>query len=359
MTYSIAEIGLNHNGDYSHAKLLMLAAKEAGFSAVKFQNFKASDVYVSGERSGTYHLMGQEISIYELHERLEMQASFFRDCRAYASQLGIDFMSSPIGLESLKLLVDLNPAAIKISSYEITNLPFLEACAETNLPLVMSTGGCSVREVAEAIDLVSSYHDDFQILHCVVQYPTQFSNANLKCILSMREIFGVPVGFSNNGFIDGEGRIDYAQIPYCCGLLGCSSYEVHITLDRQGEGVDQGFSIEPNEQRKTIIALKEGNEKRFSDFESIDEEILGSGVKRSAIDENYVRSFAFKKLFYIRDMSVGTVLSASDFRALRPGEFQVKDGLDPKFNRIVEGLSLTKAVRAMDPVRLSDFKNGR
>lgn len=357
MTYSIAEIGLNHNGDYPHAKLLMTAAKEAGFSAVKFQNFKASDVYVSKNKAGTYHLMGQEISIYELHENLEMGASFFRDCRAYASALDIDFMSSPIGLESLKLLIDLDSAAIKISSYEITNLPFLAACAETKLPLVMSTGGCSVREVADAIDLVSTYHDSFQILHCVIQYPTLLSNANLRSIHSMREIFGVPVGFSNNGFINRDGDIDYLKIPYACGLLGCSSYEVHITLDRQGEGVDQGFSIEPEEQRKTIIALKEGYEKRSLGFETIDEEILGSGVKKPGDYEYYVRSFAFKKLFYIRDLSAGTVVSADHMRALRPGESKVEDGLDPKFGRIIEGLSLRRPVKAMEPVRLSDFKN--
>ena len=191
-----------------------------------------------------------------------MENSFFKECASYSKSLEIDFFSSPIGLKSLQLLLDVDATAIKISSYEITNIPFLTACAETKLPLIISTGGCLVSEIAEAVECVQRYHTNFELLHCVIQYPSTYKNANLNCIKTMRDIFGIPVGFSNNGFLNAGGQIDYTDIPFACGVLDSSSYEVHITLDRKGPGVDQGFSIEPFEQIETVRALARGNEKK-------------------------------------------------------------------------------------------------
>lgn len=351
---SIAEIGLNHNGDLEHAFRLMDAAKSAGFQSVKFQNFEASQIYVGEGRAGCYSLLGKEIPIEQLHVDLERPREFFAECRKYAEQLGLKYGSSPIGLKSLTELMDLEPAYVKISSYELTNLPFLKVVRDCGAPIILSTGGASIAEIAEAVDVISSRASDFQLMHCVIEYPAKLGDANLACIESMRAIFGVPVGFSNNGFVDEKGDIDSEIIPYYSGLMGASSYEVHVTLDRHGEGPDQGFSIEPEEQKQTILALKRGCAERHL-RDGLGHPCLGSSVKRIGSNEEYVRRFAHKRLYYSIDKDAGDKISERDMCALRPGAYQSMGEL-PKNIGIIDGLRLTRSVRKYDPVVWADFK---
>lgn len=356
MVFSIAEIGLNHNGDIDHAKRLIDSAADAGFSSVKFQNFKADEVYCDRSSAGTYRLMGQMIGIYDLHLSLEMKADFFRECKAYAEYRGVTFFSTPTGSSGLLDLLQIDCRLLKLSSYQLTNIPFLREAAETKVPLIISTGGATLAEVAKAVEIVSSYHDNFQLLHCVIQYPAALDCANLQCIKSLRDVLGVPVGFSNNGFISDHGSIDYEAIPYHVGLVGGTAYEVHITLDRQGSGVDQGFSIEPHEQKVTLERLREGQCDRENGSEKIDQRILGSGVKRILPEEKYVRSFAFAKLFYSRDLKKGHPLSHQDVKIVRPGELGVRpDLIDPSALPLLLGVPIQVDVQASAPVLQADF----
>ncbi len=325
--FTIAEIGLNHNGDIDLAKKLIDSAYFAGCSSVKFQNFETDEVYIQGKKAGKYNLLGKEINIYDLHKQLEIEHEFLSELKIYAEDKGLYFFSAPMGKNSLDTLLKLECDLIKISSYEISNIPWINTVAQTQKPIIMSCGGATISEIDRALNEIYKFHQNVAIMHCIIKYPADINDANLKVMGSLRSAFGVPVGFSNNGFIH-DGAIDFNEIPFSAAALGMDLYEIHITLDRAMDGVDQGFSTEPEELKSMIKTINDTREKYIQGRNfSINQNYLGSGIKQTFECEKYVRAFAYKSIFTTKAVKKGEKLNSKNIKCLRPGEY--KSGLEP------------------------------
>ncbi len=318
--FFIAEIGLNHNQDLDLAKQMIDVAVDAGCSAAKFQTFQAEHVYVGGGRAGTYRLMGKDIPIYELHESLEMSAEWVRELKAHCDERGIVFFSAPIGTRALDMLDDVGTALFKISSYELTNLPFVEEVAERGKSVILSTGAATLGEVEAAVELLGANNCPVALMHCVTQYPAPFDAANLGAMGTLRSAFAVPVGFSDNGFTNANGDIDSLRVPEAAAMLGADLFEIHITTSRTLPGPDHGFATEPEELKAMVRRMQALRiEYNAGQREAVDPVLLGRSAKRTLDGEQYVREFAFKSVFAIRDIAEGERLTKENTRVLRPG----------------------------------------
>ena len=328
--FTIAEIGLNHNGDIKLGKKLIDAAHDAGCTSVKFQNFETEEVYIEGEKAGKYELLGENIEIYKLHKNLEIEFDFLSELKQYAEDKGLYFFSAPMGNNALKMLMDLDCDLVKIASYEISNLPWIRKVAETQKPIIMSCGGARLEEVDRALNEIYKFHSNVALMHCVIKYPALLEEANLQIINTLKTAFEIPVGFSNNGFRHESGKIDYETVPHTAAALGMEVYEIHITLDREMDGVDQGFSTEPYEL-KEMISLVNATRSKFLDSQNIevDNICVGSGIKKTLECEKYVREFAYKSIFSIKNIKKGDKLSMNNIKCLRSGEY--KSGLEPLY----------------------------
>lgn len=347
--FTIAEIGLNHNGDLDLAKKLIDSASNAGCSSVKFQNFETDEVYIQSEKAGKYNLLGKEINIYDLHKQLEIEYEFLSELKIYAEDKGLYFFSAPMGKNSLDTLLKLECDLIKISSYEISNIPWVNTVAQTKKPIIMSCGGATISEVDRALNEIYKFHDNVALMHCIIKYPADIKDANLKVMNTLRAAFNLPTGFSNNGFSN-KGNIDFQEIPFTAAALGMDLYEIHITLDREMDGVDQGFSTEPDELKDMISTINKTREKYINaENFSLNDDYLGSGIKKTFECEEYVRAFAYKSIFTTKSIRKGEKLDESNIKCLRPGEFRA--GLEPfYFSTISEHFYAKNDIDEFEPV---------
>lgn len=348
--FFIAEIGLNHNQDLGLAKELIDVAAGAGCSAAKFQTFRAEDVYVGGGRAGSYRLMGRDIPIYELHQGLEMSAEWVRELARHCAERGIVFFSAPIGRAALESLVEVDAPLLKVSSYELTDLPFLREVAATGRSVILSTGAASLGEVEAAVAILRAGGSPVALMHCVTRYPAPFAAANLAAMDSLRAAFELPTGFSDNGFVDAAGEIDAARVPEEAARRGADLFEVHVTLARDLPGPDHGFATEPEELAAMVARMNAIREQynagqRFAP----DPELAGSGAKATGAGERYVRDFAFKCVFATRDIAAGERLTPENVRCLRPGA--APRGLEPlHYEQLVAHAVARRALGAWEPV---------
>lgn len=347
--FTIAEIGLNHNNDVELGKKLIDSAYQAGCSSVKFQNFETDDVYIKGEKAGKYNLLGKQIEIYDLHKNLEIEFAFLSEMKLYAEDKGLYFFSAPMGKNALKTLLDLECDLIKISSYEVTNLPWINQVADTRKPIIMSCGGATLEEVDRALNEIYKYHNNVALMHCVIKYPAAINEANLNIIKTLKTAFEIPIGFSNNGFRHESGDIDYETVPRAAAIIGMDLYEIHITLDRKMSGVDQGFSTEPSELKKMMSLINNLRNNTNPQEKEFNEICLGSGIKRTLDCEAYVRTFAYKSLFSTKKIFKGEKFGNNNIKCLRPGEY--KSGLDPFYFDIIDKHFYAKDdIEAFEPI---------
>lgn len=348
--FIIAEIGLNHNQNLDMALALIEVAAESGCSAAKFQTFNASDVYVNDARTGNYILMGKTIPIYSLHQSLEMPRDWIPILAKRCEELEIEFFSAPIGKRALDSLTTQGVNLLKISSYECTNLPFLLEVAKKQIPTVLSTGACSLSEVEAAIEVFDRNECPVILLHCVTQYPAEFQSANLAVMNTLRSAFQVPVGFSNNGFRNPEGDIDYLEVPKEVAKSGADAFEIHITLDRNLPGPDHGFATEPLELKKLVSEMNCIRELLNNGHElPLNSALQGDPRKKTLPEEEYVRNFAFKCLFAKKEILPGEKLTTENTAVLRPGEG--KRGIEPKyFNLVVNLARARRLIGENDPI---------
>ena len=348
--FIIAEIGLNHNQNLEMALELIDVAAVTGCSAAKFQTFTAKDVYVDDPRTGNYQLMGQSLPIYALHESLEMPLWWIPILKDRCEALGIEFFSAPIGVGSLKALTDNKVNLLKISSYECTNLPFLTEVAATKLPTIVSTGACTLREVEAAVNIFQKSNCPLVLLHCLTKYPAELNSANISVMETLRRAFDVPIGFSDNGFINQKNEIDYSEIPFEAAKSGADVFEIHITLDRSLPGPDHGFATEPNELKLMVEGMKQLRKDAQSGTRfKLNPILQGSSRKRTLPEEEYVRNFAFKCLFASEEIAEGQKISASNIAILRPGEGP--RGLEPEHYSLVTNFAhARRQIRKNEPI---------
>jgi N-acetylneuraminate synthase len=330
--FVVAEAGSNHNGDLGIAKELIDVAAEAGADAVKFQTFRAEDLYVEG--SGEVEYLEDDRSIYEIIESMEMPYEWIPELHGYCLERGVQFMSTPFDERSAEELADYVPAW-KVASYTSSHHPFLRHLAGTDKPIVMSIGAHELAEVRESVQaLQDAGCEELVLLQCVAAYPTPLSEINVRVVRTLREEFGVPSGLSDH-------TLDPVTAPAAAVALGASVVEKHFTLDKSMEGPDHQFALEPAELDAMVTAIRDA------------ESALGSGEKRVLEVEEELYRKARRGIHAVRDIEAGTVITERDVKVLRPGKHD--RGLDPKFYDEVVESTAARDIRADEGIQWEDL----
>ena len=342
-TFIIAEAGVNHNGNQELAKKLIDAAKEAGVDAVKFQTFKAEKMVSPFTKKANYQkrTTNKAESQLEMIKKLELSFEDFIKLKKHCDKKDIIFLSTPFDYESIEFLEKLMPL-YKIASGEITNLPFLEYIAKKGKPIILSTGMSTLGDIEEAINIISPFlnaqhfqsHAKFPpltLLHCVSDYPADFSEVNLKAMLTIKEAFKLPVGYSDHTL--------GIEVPIAAVALGARIIEKHFTLDKSFPGPDHRASLEPHELKEMVKAIRNV------------EKSLGNNIKRPTNNELKVMKVARRSLIAKRNIKDGETVKKSDIAIKRPGL-----GIPPKFKEIVIGMRLSREIKKDEPFRWEHFK---
>jgi len=320
-TFVIAEAGSNHNGDLDTAKELIDAAVDAGADAVKFQTFRAENLYV--EESGEVEYLSDGRSIYEIIESMEMPYDWIPELYDYCHEQGVQFMSTPFDERSAEELVEYVPAW-KVASYTSSHIPFLRHLADTDKPIIMSTGAHERNEVSESVStLREAGVEDLVLLQCIAAYPTPIAEINVRVVETLREEFRVLSGLSDH-------TLDPVTAPSAAVALGASVVEKHFTLDKSMEGPDHEFALEPDELDTMVSAIRDT------------EAALGTGEKRVVDVEEELHEKARRAIHATVEIKKGDELTEDNIRVLRPGE--KRSGLHPKFYDELIGATATRDI---------------
>ncbi len=324
-TIIIAEAGVNHNGSPETAFRLAEEAARAGADYVKFQTFRADRLVTAASRTAEYQQRNcQAESQLEMLRRLELSDEDFIRLARHCREIGIKFLSTPFDCESVGFLADLGIDMMKVPSGEITNLPYLRAIGATKLPVAMSTGISTLADIESAINALTDAgtpRDMITLLHCNTEYPTPFADVNLRAMLTLREAFGLPAGYS-----DHTAGI---EVPVAATALGATMIEKHFTLDKSAAGPDHAASLDPAELAAMVKAVR-----------NVDS-ALGSRIKTPSPSEMKNIAVARKSIVAAKKIKKGETLTDSNLTAKRPG-----DGLSPMLWDMVVG---TAAVRDFMP----------
>jgi N,N'-diacetyllegionaminate synthase len=331
-TLIIAEAGVNHNGDPALAKEMVRAAAEAGADVVKFQTFNADRLVAASAPKAEYQTRTTDPgeSQHEMLRRLELTPVMHEELLAECRRRGIAFLSTAFDVESVELLSRLGLEMFKIPSGEITNLPYLRRIGQRAKSVILSTGMATVDEIEaalEALGKAGASRDQITILHCNTEYPTPIADVNLRAMGTIRETFGVAVGYSDH--------TPGIEVAIAAVALGASVIEKHFTLDRNLPGPDQSTSLEPRELKALVTAVRNI------------ERALGDGVKRPSRSESKNKTVVRKSLVAARMIRVGESFSESNLTAKRPGT-----GLSPMLWDEVIG---RKASRDFSPDELIEL----
>jgi len=321
--FIIAEAGVNHNGDVNLAKKLIDVAKEAGADAVKFQTFKAEEVVTRSAEKAKYQkeTTPAEESQYEMIRKLELAGEDFRGLFAYAQEKGVLFLSSPFDKGSVDLLSELGVSAFKIPSGEITNFPLLRYIARKGKPIILSTGMATQEEVGEALEIIKQEGiDDIILLHCVSSYPAKIEDMNLKAMDTLRNAFKLPVGLSDHSI--------GVTIPIAAAALGACVIEKHFTLDKNLPGPDHRASVEPDELKQMITAIRDV------------ERAMGNGIKKPTKVEEENKKVVRRSIVAGVDIPQGTIITEDMLAIKRPGT-----GLEPKYLGEVIGRTAKETIK--------------
>lgn len=350
----IAEIGTSHGGSMKKAEELIAAAAEAGADCAKFQMVFADEIL--HPNSGLVDLPGGKIPLYERFKSLEMPETFFAKLKAACKRRGLIFLCSPFGLKSAKILQKLNPEIIKIASPELNHFPLLKECAGYNIPMILSTGVSTFKDIKLALETVKKVKNKL-ILHCVTSYPAPEEDYNLKSLEFLMEKTSLPCGVSDHS-------LDPFLIPATACAFGACAVEKHICLSKKDGGLDDPVALDPGQFAGMVKVLRQ--------CEKMDrEEILAgleikygkqkirkiSGKKRKVLadseKQNYGRTN--RSLHYMRDIKKGERLNPGDVAVLRTEKI-LSPGISPAYLTRLKGAVLKKDVKNGDGVQIKDFE---
>lgn len=331
--YIIAEAGVNHNGDINLAYKLIDVAVEAGADAVKFQTFKAKNLVSKYTDMATYQKnnMGHDSEQLKMLEKLELKFEDFIKLKKYCDEKEIDFLSSPFDFESIDFLEELVPY-YKIPSGEIINFPYLKKIAEKRKPIIMSTGMATLSEIEKALNVIYEVNKyaEVYLLHCTTNYPTPFEEVNLRAMLTLKEAFKLPVGYSDHTL--------GIEVPIAAVAIGAQIIEKHFTLDKNLPGPDHKASLEPDELKEMVRAIRNV------------EKSLGDGIKKPNKSEIEIMKVVRKKLVAARDIEKGEIITENDIMIKRANE-----GLSPEYYEIIIGKRLLKSIKEDEGITWSHF----
>ena len=332
-TLIIAEAGVNHNGSIELAKQLVDKAAVAGADYIKFQTFRTENLVAKSACLASYqkkNISASDNSQFQMLKKLELSPAQHEELIDYCKNKGIRFFSTAFDLDSIDYLHSLDLGLWKIPSGEVTNYPFLKRIAGFNQKTILSTGMCSIQDVRNAVEALYKNglsKENLILLHCNTEYPTPFEDVNLKAMDTLKKEFGVEVGYSDHT----RG----IEIPIAAVALGATVIEKHFTLDRNMEGPDHKASLEPEELKAMVSAIRNI------------EQALGDGVKRVTESEKGNIAVARKSIVAARDIRKGEIFDENNLTVKRPGT-----GLSPMHWEDVLGQTAKRDFNEEDLIEL-------
>lgn len=301
--YIIAEAGVNHNGSIEIARELITKGAEAGVNAVKFQTFKAESLVTKKAKKAEYQIQNTgntEDSQFEMIKKLELDYDVHEELKKFAESKGVDFLSSAFDLDSIDLLNELDMKVFKIPSGEITNYPYLVKTAQQGKDIILSTGMSDLSDIEKALDVLKENGaTKVTVLHCNTEYPTPMQDVNLLSMNTIKTAFNTEVGYSDHTL--------GIEVPIAAVALGAKIIEKHFTLDNRMEGPDHKASLEPDELKNMVDAIRNI------------EKALGSSVKKPTPSEYKNIGIARKSLVAKCPIRKGDMFTQGNLTVKRPG----------------------------------------
>lgn len=304
-TLIIAEAGVNHNGDIAKAKALIDKGAEAGVDYVKFQTFKAANLVTKQAKRAAYQDKNTQNndSQYEMLKKLELSQAVHQELIDYCAQKGVQFLSTGFDFESLEFLARLGITIAKVPSGEITNLPYLRKVATLFPEVILSTGMATIIEIKDAVKVLTDNgvnRDKITVLHCNTEYPTPMEDVNLRAMLHIQQEVGVAIGYSDHTL--------GIEVPIAAVALGATIIEKHFTLDKTLPGPDHKASLEPDELKAMVSAIR-----------NIEKAIGGSGLKEVSASEAKNKPIARKSIVASKSIKKGDFFTEENITVKRPG----------------------------------------
>jgi N,N'-diacetyllegionaminate synthase len=303
-TLIIAEAGVNHNGDMDLARQLIIVAAEAGADIVKFQTFNADHLVTKNAIKADYQNKTTDASEsqYDMIRKLELSREMHEELINYCQTYDIEFYSTGFDIESLNLLVELGINSFKIPSGEITNLPYLRHIGKYGYRVILSTGMATLGEIEQALYVLEqsgTSRDRITVLHCSTEYPTAMKDVNLRAMCTIRDTFKVSVGYSDHT----QG----IEVATAAVALGATVIEKHFTLDRNLPGPDHKASLEPDELKAMVTAIRNI------------EQAMGDGIKKPTVNEINTKLIVRKSIVAQCAIAQGEVFTVDNLTVKRPG----------------------------------------
>ena len=302
--FIIAEAGVNHNGSIALAKKLIDTAKNAGADAVKFQTFKAENLVSKTAEKAEYQkeTTDSKESQFEMIKQLELDVDTHKELMRYCNEKSILFLSTPFDHDSIELLSDLGLEIFKIPSGEITNLPYLRHIGRLNKKVILSTGMSDIGEIEDALDILirsGTKKENVTVLHANTMYPTPIEDVNLKAMVTIGNTFDVEYGYSDHTL---GIEVDIAAVA-----LGAKVIEKHFTLDKTMDGPDHKASLEPDELKAMVSAIRNI------------EKAMGSGIKKPSKSELPNMKIVRKSIVAATNIAKGDLFTEDNLTIKRPG----------------------------------------
>jgi len=336
-TFIIAELSANHNGDLKNAIEAIRVAKEIGANAIKLQTYTA-DTMTLDSKKDDFIVKGGTLwdgkSLYELYQWAYTPWEWHEELFKYARSIDIDIFSSPFDKSAVDFLEQFNPSAYKIASFEITDYELIRYTASKMKPIIISTGIATIDEIQDAVDICRKVgNDDIVLLRCTSAYPAKLEDANLVMIPNLAEAFGVISGFSDHTL----GSI----APVVATTLGAKVIEKHFILDKSIGGADAGFSMDKEEFKAMVDAIRDA------------EKLLGKVNYSMTPQKKKSRQFS-RSLYVAKDIKKGEVFTQENVKSVRPGY-----GMHPKYFKDILGKVAEKNFEFGDRFNLNNVGDSK
>lgn len=329
--YIIAELSANHNGKFDLAIETIKAIKKSGADAVKFQTYTPESLTINVENEYFKKIEGglwDGYHPYDLFKEAQTPWEWQPKLAEYAQSIGLDWLSSPFDLEGVTFLDSIGCPQYKIASFEVNDIPLIEYAASKGKPMIISTGVADIEDIELALETCRKVgNNDITLLKCTSQYPSTIEQANLLTIVDMKKRFGVKVGLSDHTM----GSI----VPTVAVSLGAEVVEKHFILDRSMGGPDSGFSMQPEEFKEMVDAIRD-----------VEKSLGRVTYEVSEEDKNRRRS-----LFVVEDIKAGEVITEQNVRSVRPGF-----GLHPRYLTEILGERIKKNKFIGEIIELNDIE---
>jgi pseudaminic acid synthase len=327
--YLIAELSANHNHEFDQAARIVCAAKDAGADAIKLQTYTPGTITIASDRE-EFRVTGGTLwdgrTLHDLYAEAYMPWEWQPRLKKLAEDLGMDCFSSAFDFTAVDFLEQMNVPAHKVASFELVDIPLIQKMARTGKPLIMSTGMATVAEIEEAVQSARAAGAiQIALLKCTSAYPALPQEMNLRTIPEMERMFNVPVGLSDHTM--------GIAVPVAAVVLGACIIEKHLTLSRSIPGPDSAFSLEPQEFKAMVDAVRTA-EKSLGDVH------FGLTGKEQASRAHR------RSLFVVEDVKQGEAFTTENVHSIRPG-----NGLHTRYLTEVLGKSAAQGIKRGTPLR--------